>query len=207
MRLSCDKQKLTIQIKLFFAFATFMFTTNLFSQVNPYFAIGVVNDCHFYNGNTGYLGWNGMPIYETGKKNIIGSSLNFGTILNDKCIIGFTRSKSSTNGDLGLNQYRSNIIASGASIIPIIARTNNLKVGIGLNASRQKLSAFYTDKANSIIATSSGNLLSLSIPVWIDYKVTDMMSILCLTSYGKSHYYGDSPVWNINVGMVLNICK
>ena len=58
MRLRCRKQKPTIQMRLFFAFATFMFTTNLFSQVKPYFAIGVVNDCHFYNGNTGYLGWN-----------------------------------------------------------------------------------------------------------------------------------------------------
>jgi hypothetical protein len=205
MRLSCNKQKSTIQMRLFFAFATFLFTTNLFSQVKPYVAIGVVNDCHFYNGITGYRQWNGMPIFETGKNNIIGPSLNVGTVLYDKFIIGFTRSKSSTNGDLGLNHYRSNIIATGMSIIPIIAHTNKLKVGIGLNACRQKLSAIYTDKAHSIIGTSSGNLLSLAIPLWIDYKVTDKLSILGLPSYGKSRYYGDSPVWNINIGVVYDL--
>jgi hypothetical protein len=207
MRLSCDKQKPTIQMRLFFTFATFLITTSLYSQVKPYFAIGAVNEYHDYSGNTGYLQWNGLPILETNKTNVIGTSINLGTVLFDKFIIGYTHSKSNTNGNIGLNHFKSITTTSGISLIPIIARTKKLNLGIGLNASNHKSSVEYSDENYSYRGGSWGNLISLAIPIWIDFKVSDKVSILCLPSYGirESFYFTVLPVWNMNIGMVYDL--
>lgn len=207
MKLIYPKQKTSSNLRIFFVFAAYLITTNLYSQIKPYIAIGVANDCHEYFGNTGYLQWNGMPIYDNGKKNILGTSLTLGAVLFDKFIIGYTHSKSNTDGENGLTHYRSTRNASGISVIPIIARTNKLKVGIGLNASIQKSSIIYSDDMNSYGGEYWGNLISLSTPLWIDFQVSEKISILCLPSYGicESYYYTVLPIWNINVGMVYNM--
>lgn len=106
-----------------------------------------------------------------------------------------------------LTHYRSTRNASGISVIPIIARTNKLKVGIGLNATIQKSSIIYSGNMNSYGGEYWAKLISLSTPLWIDFQVSDKISILCLPSYGicESYYYSVLPIWNINVGMVYNI--
>lgn len=187
--------------------ATYLITTNLYSQIKPYIAIGVVNDCHEYSWSTGYLEWNGMDIYESGKINSVGTALNVGSVFFDKIIIGYTRSNSYRIGKVGLNHFNSTITASGVSVIPILYKTDKLKLGIGVNISRQKTRALYSDSNHFELGYWGYNLASLSLPIYIDYKISNKISILGMPSWGmrESFAYIALPVWSINLGLVYNL--
>lgn len=179
------------------------------AQVSPFIAIGVVNDCHEYSGNTGNFKWDGMPvpIYETGKQMVLGGSSSLGVVLQNRFVVGLTRFKSSVNGDLGLNQYQSKSMATGLTVIPIIAKTNNMRMGAGLNVNRLKQTVNITSDAGAYVGETIGNTYSVLVPVWFDVKMNDKTSFMVSPAYGVrgALFYNYLPVLNVSVGMVFTV--
>jgi hypothetical protein len=179
------------------------------AQVRPFISIGVVNDCHEYSGNTVNFTWGGMPvsIYETGKQKVLGGSSSLGVVLQNRFVVGLTRYKSSVNGDLGLNQFQSKSMATGLTIIPIITKTNKLRMGAGLNVNRLKQTVNITSDAGAYVGETIGNTFRVLVPLWLDVKMNDKTSFMVSPAYGVrgALFYDNLPVWAVSVGMVFTV--
>jgi hypothetical protein len=209
MKHKIQQYKSSLHLGTYLLVVVFTVSIKLQAQISPFIAIGVVNDCHEYSGNTGNFKWDGMPvpIYETGKQKVLGGSSSLGVVLQNRFVVGLTRFKSSVNGDLGLNQYQSKSMATGLTVIPIIAKTNNIRLGAGVSLNRLKQTVNITSDAGAYVGETIGNTYSVLVPLWLDVKMNDKTSFMVSPAYGVrgALFYDNLPVWNVSVGMVFTV--
>lgn len=148
-----------------------------------------------------------VPIYETGKQKVLGGSSSLGVVLQNRFVVGLTRYKSSVNGDLGLKQYQSKSMATGLTVIPIIAKTNNIRMGAGLNINRLEQTVNITSNAGTYVGETIGNTYSVLVPLWFAVRMNEKTSFMVSPAYGVrgALFYDNLPVWNVSVGMVFTV--